>query len=257
MRYSIHPTAQDGFSQAAERYQHVRPNYPQEIIAWLQQQLHLNGDSQIVDLGAGTGKFIAALTQVSPNIIAVEPVTEMLQQLKIRYPQVQTLQASSHHIPLPSSSIDAVICAQAFHWFADLKSLQSIHQILKPHAALGLVWNQRDEQVDWVKALADFIAEYETDTPRFHSGAWEKVFEQQSLFKPVAVHHFAHVQRGCVEDVVSKRLLSTSFIAAMPIAQQLELKAKFEKIVQDMTGKQPQDQIEFPYQTHAYHYEKI
>lgn len=219
MHKPVHQTAQDGFSLAAELYQQVRPNYPQQIVTWLQQNLHLNTDSTLLDLGAGTGKFIDYLTQVSPNVIAVEPIAEMLQQLKLQHPQIKTIQASSHQIPLSSQSIDAVICAQAFHWFANIESLQSIHQILKPHGSLGLVWNQRDEQVGWVKALADLLAEYEADTPRYHSGLWKKAFEQQDLFKLVEVQVFEQIQYGTVEDVVSKRLMSTSFIAAMPTVQ--------------------------------------
>ena len=53
-----------------------------------------------------------------------------------------------------------------------------------------------------------------------------------------------------------KRLLSTSFIAAMTEKDQLQLKAKFEKIVYDFTGLGPQDQIVFPYITYAYHFQK-
>ncbi|SST68778.1 SAM-dependent methyltransferase [Acinetobacter baumannii] len=37
---------------------------------------------------------------------------------------------------------------------------------------------------------------------------------------------------------------------------QLQLKAKFEKIVYDFTGLGPQDQIVFPYITYAYHFQK-
>ena len=59
-----------------------------------------------------------------------------------------------------------------------------------------------------------------------------------------------------VEDVVSGRLLSTSFIAAMPIKQQQQLKIQFEQIVADYTGKTAQDEIAFPYLTHAYNFKK-
>ena len=35
MTHSLHPAAQTGFSSAAELYQSVRPNYPQELVNWL------------------------------------------------------------------------------------------------------------------------------------------------------------------------------------------------------------------------------
>ena len=61
---------------------------------------------------------------------------------------------------------------------------------------------------------------------------------------------------GTVEQVVSKRLLSTSFIAAMPTEQQQQLKTQFEQLVLEYTNKYAQDEIEFPYCTHLYVYQK-
>lgn len=257
MTHSLHPAAQKGFSSAAELYQKVRPNYPQDIVRWLKQNLVLNTDSIAVDLGAGTGKFLPYLKQATTHLIAVEPVIEMLEQLSIVHPDVQRLQAKSDQIPLDSQSVDAVLCAQAFHWFANIETLDEIYRILKPQGHLGLVWNQRDESVDWVKALADLLATLEGDTPRYHSGQWKQVFEQQHLFQLKSCQTFTQVQTGTVENVVSKRLMSTSFIATMPQQEQAKLKQKFEQIVFEHTGKSAQDEIDFPYVTYAYHFHKL
>ncbi|WP_151750698.1 class I SAM-dependent methyltransferase [Acinetobacter bereziniae] len=257
MTHSLHPAAQKGFSTAAELYQQARPNYPQAVVQWLIEDLALSPDSKVVDLGAGTGKFLPYLKQATPNIIAVEPVSEMLEQLKIVHPDVQTLQAKSDQIPLESESIDAVLCAQSFHWFANIETLNEIHHVLKPEGHLGLVWNQRDENIDWVKALADLLATLEGDTPRYHSGQWKQVFENQFLFQLETTKVFSQLHTGTVENVVSKRLLSTSFIAAMPEQEQLKLKHKFEQIVSEYTGKQAQDEIDFPYVTYVYNFRKL
>lgn len=256
MTHSLHPAAEQGFASAAELYQRVRPNYPAEIVHWLIDNLKITPQSTAIDLGAGTGKFLKYLKQATANIIAVEPIAEMLEQLKIVHPEVQIQQAFSHQILLNSNSIDAILCAQSFHWFANFETLTEIHRLLKPNGSLGLVWNQRDESVDWVKALADFIQQFESDTPRFHSQEWQNVFEQQNLFDFIGKQAFVQHQVGTVEDVVSDRLLSTSFIAAMPLNQQLQLKQKFEDIVYQYTEKMPQDQIAFPYITYAFHYKK-
>lgn len=257
MTHSLHPAAQNGFSSAAELYQQVRPSYPKEIVYWLKDDLKLNPNSKVIDLGAGTGKFLDYLKQATTNIIAVEPIAEMLEQLKIIHPEIQTQQASSHQIPLNDHSIDAILCAQSFHWFANLETLTEIYRLLKQHANLALIWNQRDETVDWVKALAQRLEEYEADTPRFHSKEWQNVFEQQNFFQLESKKVFVHAHTGTVENVVSKRLLSTSFIAAMPRVQQQQLKIEFENIVAQYTSKQPQDEISFPYLTYAYHFKKL
>ncbi|MFX6610653.1 methyltransferase domain-containing protein, partial [Acinetobacter baumannii] len=128
MTQSLHPAAQKGFSSAAELYQQVRPNYPVEIVSWLQDRLQIHENSTVIDLGSGTGKFLPYLKQTHANIIAVEPIGEMLQQLQQAYPDIKTLQAFSHNIPVNDQQIDAVICAQSFHWFDNIETLTEIHR---------------------------------------------------------------------------------------------------------------------------------
>ncbi|MCL5767639.1 class I SAM-dependent methyltransferase [Acinetobacter sp. ANC5681] len=257
MTQSLHPSAQKGFSLGAELYQQVRPSYPQEIAVWLQDRLHIGESSTVIDLGSGTGKFLPFLLQTQAKVIAVEPVTAMREQLEQSYSTVECLQTSSDQLLVKDESINAIICAQSFHWFSNIETLKEMYRVLIPTGHLGLVWNQRDITVDWVKALADEIARFEADTPRYHSEKWKQVFEQQQLFQFNGLQTFQLQHTGTVEQVVSKRLLSTSFIAAMPEHQQQQLKAKFEQIVFDFTGQTAQDQIDFPYTTFAYHFQKI
>ena len=63
MTQSLHLAAQTGFSSAAELYQSVRPSYPPQVIDWLRQQLQLSERSQVIDLGAGTGKFLGGVSK--------------------------------------------------------------------------------------------------------------------------------------------------------------------------------------------------
>ena len=257
MTQSLHPSAQKGFSLGAELYQQVRPSYPPEILVWLQDQLKVGENSTVIDLGSGTGKFLPFLLQTQAKVIAVEPVTAMREQLEQRYSTVECLQTSSDQLLVKDESINAIICAQSFHWFSNIETLKEMYRVLIPTGHLGLLWNQRDITVDWVKALADEIVPFEADTPRYHSEKWKQVFEQQQLFQFNGLQTFQLKHTGTVEQVVSKRLLSTSFIAAMPEHQQQQLKARFEQIVFDFTGQTAQDQIDFPYTTFAYHFQKI
>ncbi len=257
MTQSLHPAAAQGFSLAAALYENVRPSYPNAMTTWLLQELNLSSHSHIVDLGAGTGKFLAYLQPISAHINAVEPIAEMLAQLADNFPDIATFQAKSEQLPFPDQTMDAVICAQSFHWFANPTALAEIYRILHPHAALGLIWNQRDCRVNWVKALAEYIAPLERDTPRYHNEQWKKVFENQNLFDIVSLKVFPQQHIGTVEQVVSKRLLSTSFIAALPQDEQQHLKQQFEKIVFDYTGLRPHEEICFPYETFAYHFKKL
>ena len=257
MAQRIHPTAQQGFSQVAQLYQQVRPDYPQALVDWMRHDLFLDQNAHLVDLGAGTGKFLPYLKQVSHQLSAVEPVSEMLEELKLKYPDVHRVQADSQQMPFATHSIDAIFCAQAFHWFSDHATLEEVHRVLKNGGHFCLIWNQRDLNVDWVMALNNIISPYEGTTPRYHSGDWKKVFEKQNLFRLKSVKVFSFLHQGTVENVVSKRLLSTSFIATLPNDEQLRLKQQFEQIIYEHLGKKPQETIEFPYITYAYHFKRL
>ena len=71
-------------------------------------------------------------------MIAVEPVPQMLEKLSAALPQVKTLAGTAEAIPLPDESVDAVVCAQSFHWFATPQALAEISASSSP--AANSVW---------------------------------------------------------------------------------------------------------------------
>ncbi len=43
--------------------------------------------------------------------------------------------------------------AQAWHWVDRARAVPEVARVLRPGGWLGLVWNERDEQVRWVAEL--------------------------------------------------------------------------------------------------------
>lgn len=247
----IHDAAAQGFAAGAATYAAGRPSYPAEIKAWLRNPLGLGAAKTVLDLGAGTGKFIPFLQATGARIIAVEPVDEMRQALAQDYPTVKALSGTATAIPLADASVDAVICAQAFHWFSSPESLAEFHRVLKPGGALGLVWNVRDERVDWVRALSEVMAPYEAGTPRYHSREWRRVFPSD-LFEVPQKSVFVHGHTGPAETVIVNRILSVSFMAALPEAEQDKVAATIRQIIEDSPALANQPEVTFPYLTEAY-----
>jgi SAM-dependent methyltransferase len=163
---TVHHSAADGYTAKASTYVKGRPDYPSEIEGWLRRDIGLSDGKTVLDLGAGTGKFIPKLLATGATVIAVEPVPAMLGQLTRLYPDIEAKEGSAEHIPLADASVDAVVCAQAFHWFATPEALTEINRVLKLGGALGLVWNVRDERVAWVAALTEIMKPFEGDAPR-------------------------------------------------------------------------------------------
>ena len=172
-------------------------------------------------------------------------------QLTKLLPAVRLVNGTAESIPLPAASADAVVCAQAFHWFSTEAALAEIHRVLKPDGRLGLVWNVRDESVDWVAAITDIITPYEGDTPRFHTGRWREAFTGEYFCAPeVTFFPYSHV--GSPQEVIMDRFLSVSFIAALPEAPKAMVTAQLQALIDTHPALKGRETVAFPYETQAY-----
>ena len=111
----------------------------------------------MLDLGAGTGKLTTRLVERGLDVVAVDPIPEMLELLSNSLPDTPALLGTAEEIPLPDDSVDAVLVAQAWHWFDPERAVKEVARVLRPGGRLGLVWNTRDERLGWVKDLGRII----------------------------------------------------------------------------------------------------
>jgi SAM-dependent methyltransferase len=175
-RPSVHHAAAKGFAAAAEAYQRARPDYPPALAEWLRSELGLAPGRVAVDLGAGTGKFTPLLSATGARVIAVEPVEAMRAELVAAHPNVEALAGEAERLPLGDALVDAIVCAQSFHWFAKPAVLAEMRRALRPGGALALVWNVRDERIAWVMALTKILDRHQGDAPRHERGQWRALF---------------------------------------------------------------------------------
>ena len=252
MTSQVHDAARQGFSREAGTYVRGRPDYPAPLLGWLQDTLALGPGRSVLDVGAGTGKFTALLARTGAAVTAVEPVDAMRAQLQAALPAVQAVAATADAVPLPDASADAIVCAQAFHWFASEAALREFHRLLRPDGRLGLVWNVRDETVDWVAGITRIITPYEGDAPRFHKGDWRRPLEASPLFGPLEAAQWPHVHTGTPEDVIVRRFMSVSFIAALPAAGRDRVRAELEALIATHPDLRGRREIAFPYTTLAF-----
>ena len=136
------------FGAVAAAYDAGRPTFPADALTWILGP----GRLQILDLGAGTGKLTAVAAALGHDVVAVDPSEEMLSLCR-RIPGVDTMVGAAESIPLAHGSVDAVIVGQAFHWFDHARALPEIARVLRPHGVLGLLWNNYDTVVPWVRRL--------------------------------------------------------------------------------------------------------
>jgi SAM-dependent methyltransferase len=247
----VHAAAAAGFSAGAATYAAGRPEYPAEVEGWLRDDLRLGPGKAALDLGAGTGKFLSRLRATGATLHAVEPVPAMLERLVADNADVAAKSGTAERIPFADASMDAIVCAQSFHWFASFAALAEMRRALRVGGVLGLIWNVRDEGVDWVAALTRIIAPYEGDAPRFSSGRWREVFPARG-FSPLEERRFAHAHLGPPERVVVDRVLSTSFIAALGAAERAKIAARVRDLIAATPALAGRAEVAFPYEARAF-----
>ncbi|MBN9623693.1 MAG: methyltransferase domain-containing protein [Actinobacteria bacterium] len=137
------------FGVAADVYERARPSYPEAAIDWLLPE----GARTVLDLGAGTGKLTRSLATRGLDVVAVEPLEEMRTTLAWAVPEAKALAGTAEAIPLEDDSVDAITIAQAWHWVDPERATAEAARVLRPGGTLGLIWNRRDERVDWVARL--------------------------------------------------------------------------------------------------------
>ena len=251
MTTGVHHAAATGFAEGADVYAASRPTYPGEALDWLRDRMGIGPDSSVVEVGAGTGLFTRLLLETGAKVLATDPVAEMLVHLAATVPGVATAIATAEALPIAAGSVDAVICATAFHWFATPQVLAEFRRVLRPGGRHGLIWNVRDHQVPWVRRLSEITDRYQDDAPRQKSQAWRGVFPAPGFTSlRETTMRYDHV--GTPEEVIVGRTLSTSFIAALPDDRRTALVDEVRALIAATPDLARKSEVRFPYVTRAY-----
>lgn len=241
----VHEVAAQGFS-SADAYERARPEYPAAAVDALVAALALGPGTTVVDLGAGTGKLTRALVPTGARLIAVEPLAGMRAELARAVPAVHGVGGTAEAIPLAAGAVDAVVAAQAFHWFSGDEAVAEIHRILRPGGGLGLVWNELVWSVPWVGALGAILDPLAASLPRFRTGRWRDALDRTDRFGPLDERRFPFsrpLDRASVVDWVA----TTSWVAVLPDDE----RAGVLRQVAAAVAEEPEP-VEVPYETCVY-----
>lgn len=120
------------------------------IVDTLVNLLQLEPGSLVADIGAGTGNYSRAIAERGFFLYAVEPSSVMRLQAT-QHPRVQWLTGYAEDIPLPTSSVDSVICILASHHFSNLeKAIREMNRVARSGAIIFLTFDPRVGEKLWV-----------------------------------------------------------------------------------------------------------
>jgi SAM-dependent methyltransferase len=133
---STPPPARNWFDQGGQDYARFRPDYPQELAAWLAGQAP---DRHVaVDVGCGNGQLTRLLAAHFGSVVGLDPSADQIANAT-PCDNVVYQRAPAENLPLPDGSTSLITAAQAAHWF-DLPAFYAqARRIAAPGAVLALI----------------------------------------------------------------------------------------------------------------------
>jgi hypothetical protein len=237
------------FSDRVENYTKFRPNYPDALIQFVQERLP--APATIADIGSGTGILSDQLLGAGYTVFGVEPNEAMRLEAERRIgdrPGFHSVVGAAEATRLEPASVEAITCAQSFHWFDRAKTRPEFGRILRVPRLVLLVWNERSS-LDWMeeyeRILEGLVADYRRTARRNVSDADVADFFAPA---PVELFHFPHAQRLDREGFLG-RVLSSSYVPNVGQPGHDIVMAKMGMFFEQHAQS---GWLDFPYQTRVY-----
>ncbi len=208
------------FSGLADVYAASRPSYPAEAIDYIVEKCVLNSASVLVDVGCGTGISTRLFEGRGLTVIGIEPNEDMrrvAERDSIAEPETSAasgtrfLAGTAEATGLPDQYADAVVSAQAFHWFEPNLALAEFYRILKPGGHVILMWNERNEIDVFTRGYGDLFRQLpETAKVEMKRGIAGNPLLESPLFRDAVRTNFSYSQRVDLNGLLG-RAFSASY----------------------------------------------
>jgi SAM-dependent methyltransferase len=228
------------FGRAVGDYERGRPSYPRDAVDWMLERAGTVAD--VVDVGAGTGKFTASLVARGLGVTAVEPDPAMLARLATNHPAVISLAGAAEQLPVDDASADLVTFAQSWHWVDVAAASAEAARVLRPGGALALVWNIRDPEVDWVRRLGEVMGSSKAEQYDSH---------EPEVAPPLAIRDYAEFlwENPLSRDELFAMVTSRSYVITMDATDREALLAALGELLDTHPDLAGRTEYRMPYRT--------
>jgi len=155
------------FSSRVENYVKYRPDYPVDIVQFLERECGVTADSIIADVGSGTGKLSKIFLANGNIVYGIEPNAGMRaagERILSQYSGFKSVDGTAEDTKLPTSSVDLLTAGQAFHWFDPLRAKVEAARVVKDGGWAALIWNDRKlESTPFLEDYEALLLKYGTD----------------------------------------------------------------------------------------------
>jgi len=207
------------FTGRVADYERYRSRYPSQVVDILVERCGLTRDSQIADIGAGTGMLSELFLEHGNAVVAIEPNDEMrssCERLSQAWPGLLVKKGTAESTGLEDASVDFIAAGRAFHWFNPEPTKREFQRILRPAGWIVLVSNSRvrddsPQSMAYETLLRDYGTDYAENRSRYEiAPRIDAFFAGGELFR----EEIAGEQRVTLDELIG--LTQSLSVSPMP-----------------------------------------
>jgi SAM-dependent methyltransferase len=166
---------------------------------------------RVLEVGCGTGRWLAELHPVARQVYGMDLSLGMLQQAQQRPESLSLICGHASHLPFLNAVFDLIFCVNAFHHFSQPRAfISEAQRLLRPGGALAVMGMDPHAGRDRWYLYDYFAGTQETDLRRFSSSGTILDWMVAAGFARVewrVVEHLVgqHVGRAVLEDPILQK----------------------------------------------------
>ena len=155
------------YDMVSKVYDNVRVGDP-EMVHQILQGVSLDSESQVLDVGCGTGNNTLLLTEASrAKVTGLDISYGMLEKAYEKIKRVPLVQAPADTLPFINNIFHFVFMTEVIHHLPDPRSsIQEIHRVLRNNGSMCIV-TQSHKQIDGRMTSRFFPASARVDKERY------------------------------------------------------------------------------------------
>ena len=128
------------FDTVAASYEKMRPGYPEELYKAIFDYISVDENSNVVEVGSGSGQATAPILKTGCRLTAVEygeRFSELLKEKFREYRNFSVITGRFEDTQFDEAAFDMVFSATAFHWIPEKVGYERVFSILKSGGAFA------------------------------------------------------------------------------------------------------------------------
>lgn len=234
------------FNSQVAGYDTYRPGYPDALIERLIDVANLSNDSNLLEIGPGTGQATLLFAKKGYSITAIELGSELAEAARNnlrQYPKVSILHGSYEEASIGESSLDLVYAATAFHWVEDEYKFTKTSSILKPKGHIAIIhveYIDGDDGSEFISRSSSIYSKYLPKDEVIHRSIFTLPAAKDLKQTQIDTKMFKFVEFDVFTETITytgeeySGLLSTySPVINLPSAQRKMFLAEIEELIKN------------------------